>query len=65
MMDPEMNLPVETPTAGILTPARALIAEAVRRCGVLGIECTVVEKRKLFDDRLLALAIERLQSIAA
>jgi hypothetical protein len=65
MMDPEMNLPVETPTAGILTPALALIAEAVRRYGVLGIECTLVEKRKLFGDRLLALAIERLQSTAA
>jgi hypothetical protein len=48
-----------------LTPALALIAEAVRRYGVLGIECTLVEKRKLFGDRLLALAIERLQSIAA
>ena len=35
MMDPAMNLPVETPTAGILTPARALNAEAVRRYGVL------------------------------
>ncbi len=30
-----------------LTPARALIAEAVRRYGVLGIDCTLLETQKL------------------
>ncbi len=30
-----------------LTPARALIAEMIRRYGVLGIECTMIETQKL------------------
>lgn len=30
-----------------LTPARALIAELVRRYGLLGIECTIIETQKL------------------
>lgn len=47
MIDKEVSLRVAAPTAGILTPARALIAEAVRRYWILGIECTLVETQKL------------------
>ena len=38
-----------------LTPARALIAEMVRRYGVLGIECTLIETQKLawFLERII------------
>lgn len=44
-----------------LTPARALIAEAVRRYGVLGIECTLLEIQKLawfLERSLTRLALE-------
>jgi len=39
-----------------LTPARALVAELVRRYGVLGIECTLLEVQKLawFLQRMIA-----------
>ena len=42
-----------------LTPARALIAEMVRRYWVLGIECTLIEAQKLA--RCLERTIQRLQ----
>ena len=56
-----------------LTPARALVAEMVRRYWILGIECSLleiqklayflarsIEKLELFEDRLVDLALERL-----